>query len=94
MGWCAVLDLDPAFVNFGKEQLKRVYPEGLLLCVLLSNFPDAVEGLRMPLLLLTLMKGHLVCYGRSQIMNAPTRSRGPLSLARQRKGTMDSTGSC
>lgn len=77
MGWCAILDLDAAYVNCGgKQQLKRVHPGGLLFPVLSSTSPDAVEGLRTPLLLMTLMKGRLVCYGRSQIMRALTMNKG------------------
>lgn len=92
VGWCAVSDLRAAFVNCGGKQLKSVHLGELLFCLMSSNSPDAVGGLRMPLLLLILMKGHLVFYGRTQMMSAPTRNRVDLSLPRQMKGTMGSSG--
>lgn len=82
--WCAISDLDGAFVNCGGKRLKCVRLGGLLFCLMLSNSPDAAEGLRVPLLLV-LMKGCLVCCGRSQIISILSRNSVVLSLTRQRQ---------
>ena len=58
-----------------------------MLWLLLSNSPDTVEGLRMLLQLLILVKELLICNYKSHVKNALIKNRGALPLARWRKGT-------
>ena len=70
-----------------EQQPKGIHPGKLLLQCLLGR----VEGL---ILLLTLMKGLLVCSYKNQVMKTPTRTRKALALARWRKETTGFTGLC